>query len=300
MASEMSQQPMKREFFYDVSDRGVLTLDGAVHDDPWFLDYAFRRLARTANPLYPDYPYVARCGDEMNFFRPADTPIVFTRFDGTDLGYAAGLTVRFQPSALAYTADGVLYHVAPVGDYGRLAPSVAMSVAERITPWGPLFAYHDEVSRAMVPLRPLDDARYEIIRPRAENMCVGCGGANPSSLRLSFVYDTADDCVRTWLVPDERMHGSLQTVHGGYVSLLLDETMGKCLSRRSIKAPTASLQVNFRRPMLVHHTYNIKAWVEEIRGRKNMLRGEIRDDNTNDLVAEATALFITLKTTPSA
>lgn len=296
----MPQYSMKREFFYDVSDRGVLTLDGAVHDDPWFLDYVYRRLAPTANPLYPDYPYVARCGDEMNFFRPADTPIVFTRFDDNDLGYAAGLTVRFQPSALAYTANGVLYHAAPVGEYGRLAPNVAMSVAARISPWGPLFGYDDEGSRAMVPLRPLDDDRYRIIRPRAENMCVGCGEANASSLRMSFVYDTEDDCIRTWLVPDDRMHGSLHTVHGGYVSLLLDETMGKCLSWRSIKAPTASLQVNFRRPMRVFHPYSIKAWIEDIRGRKNMLRGEIRDDVTSELVAEASALFITLKTTPSA
>jgi len=291
---------MHREFFYDISDRGVLTLDGAVHDDPWFLDYVFRRMAATANPLYPDYPYVARCGDEVNYFRPFDTPIVFTRFDGADLGYAAGLTTRFQPSSLAYSADGILYHTAPVGGFGRLAPSVATSVAERISPWGDLYAYHDEASNAMVPLAPMDDDRYDIIRPRTDNMCVGCGGANPSSLRLSFVRDRVSSKVHTYVIPDARMHGSLSTVHGGYVSLLLDETMGKCLSSQGIKAPTASLTVNFRRPMLVGAPYRIVAWVEEIRGRKNMLRGEVRDVTTDELVAEATALFITLKTLPTA
>lgn len=292
--------PMQREYFYDLSDRGVLTLDGAEHADPWFLDYMYRRLATTANPLYPDYPYVARCGDEMNYVRPVDTPIVFTRFDGADLGYAASLTVRLQPSALAYSPDGVLYHSAPVGGLGRLAPNVAVSVAENVVPWGPIFAYNDKATSSLVPLSPLHQVRYRIIRPREDNMCVGCGGANPSSLRLSFLLDVESSHVMTWLVPDARMHGSLSTVHGGYVSLLLDETMGKCLSSRDIKAPTASLTVNFRRPMLVAQPYRVEAWIEDIRGRKNLLRGEVRDAATNALVAEANALFITLKTPPAA
>ena len=76
--------------------------------------------------------------------------------------------------------------------------------------------------------------------------------------------------------------------------------MGKCLSSQGIKAPTASLTVNFRRPMLVGEQYRIEAWVEEIRGRKNMLRGEVRDVTSDELIAEATALFITLKTLPTA
>ena len=291
---------MMREFFYELSDRGVLTLDGVEHADPWFLDFFYRRLAPTANPLYPDYPYVARCGDETNYVRPADTPIVYTRFDGQFLGYAASLTTRFQPAQLAYGSNGVLYHAAPVGTYARLQPSVATSVAQHVEPWGPLFAYSDESTPSPVPLSPLDDDRYTIIRPRAENMCVGCGAANPSSLQLSFVHDHEDDRVKTWLTPDARMYGSLQTVHGGYVSLLLDETMGKCLSTKGIKAPTASLTVNFRKPMLVDRPYRLEAWIEESRGRKNVLRGEIRDPHDESLIAEAHALFITLRTPPTA
>lgn len=296
---QFSMQPMIREYFYELTDRGVLLLDGVEQDDPWFLDFFFRRIAPSANPLYPEYPWVSRCGDEMNYVRAADTPIVFTRLHDMDLGYAAGLTVRFDAAALAYSADGVLYHNAPVAGVGRIAPSIAVELARYIEPWGPIYAFADPFTSIRTPIRPLQEARYEIIRPRIDNHCIGCGEANPHSFKLSFLHDKVDDRVRTWITPDARMHGSLDTVHGGFVSLLLDETMGKSLSYRRIKAPTARLTVNFRRPMRVGRPYMLVSWIDTINGRKNMLRGEVRDAVDDTLIADADALFITI-TPPSA
>ncbi len=233
----------------------------------------------------------------MNYLRPEDTPIVYTGFDGIRLYYAASLNVLFHPDRLYYSPDGVLYHWALVGGWGRLVPQVAMDIARHIKPWGPYYAYHDDERKRIMPLMPLEEVgKITFIRPRADNQCVVCGEANPNTLFLSFVLRNADDSVRTYIRPDARMQGSLNVVHGGYVSLLLDETMGKCLSAAGIRAPTAQLNVRFRAPMLLDQEYEIQAYITEQDGRKNFVHGEIRlASDSSTIIAEADALFLTLK-----
>ncbi|MCO6465198.1 MAG: DUF4505 family protein [Bradyrhizobiaceae bacterium] len=292
---------MTRDYYYSLDLLGNLSLDGVVQDDPWFLDFFFRRLAPTANPHYPEYPYVSRCGDEMNYLKPADTPIVYTGYDGARLYYANSLNVLFHPDRLAYSPDGVIYHAAQVGQYGRLVPQVAMEVARHIQPWGPYYAFHDSSRQRIVPLLPLakrDVVRF--IRPRADNQCVACGEANPHTMFMTFVEDNSSKTVCTYLRPDVRIQGSLNIVHGGFVSLLLDETMGKCLSASGIRAPTAQLNVRFRKPMKLGEEYMISARIEHHAGKKYHLRGQIvESSNTSTVIAEAEALFIALGTTTS-
>lgn len=286
-----------RDYYYDLDERGTLSLDGVVQDDPWFLDFFFRRLATNANPDYPEFPYVCRCGDEMNYVRPQDTPIVFTGLQGERLMYGHSLSVHFEPEKLSYSADGVLYHVAPVGDVGRIVPHVAVEIAKNIEPWGPYFAYRPEGSVHVIPLMPralADD--LQVLRPKPENGCVGCGLANPWSLRQTFFRWRSDGVVRTWIKPDQRMQGAMGTTHGGFVSLLLDEVMGKSLSARGIKAPTAQLLVNFRKPMMLGQEYELRGWLETQQGRKQFVKAEVRlSHDPSVIIADASALFIEIK-----
>lgn len=285
-----------REYYYELDARGVLTLDGVVQDDPWFVDFFFRRLAATANPDYPEYPFVSRCGEEMNYLRVQDTPIVYTGYHDGRLDYAHSLSTSFAPEKLAYSAEGVLYHWAPVGDRGRLAPQVAVEISRCIEPWGPYFAYCAPDSTHLVPLTPLaelDD--IQLLRPKPENHCVVCGLANPFSLRLTFLRNRTDRVVRTWVRPDQRMQGALGTTHGGFISLLLDESMGKTLSAMGIRAPTANLNVNFRRPMRLGFEYEVRAWIVSQQGRKQFVRAEVRSVEDQLLIAEAEALFLQLR-----
>ncbi|MFN5877010.1 MAG: DUF4505 family protein [Ignavibacteria bacterium] len=286
-----------RDYYYDLDDRGILSLDGVVQDDPWFVDFFFRRLATNANPDYPEFPYVSRCGDEMNYVRPQDTPIVFTGLLGERLVYGHSLSVHFEPEKLSYSADGVLYHVAPVGNVGRIVPHVAMEISKNIEPWGPFFAYRQPESMQIVPLMPLSlTDELQVLRPKPDNGCVGCGMANPWSLRQTFFRSRTDGVVRTWIRPDQRMQGAMGTTHGGFVSLLLDEVMGKTLSARGIKAPTAQLIVNFRKPMILGQEYELRSWIESQQGRKQFVKAEVRQwHDTSIVIADASALFIAVK-----
>lgn len=287
---------VSREYYYELDARGVLTLDGVVQDDPWFLDFFFRRLAPTANPDYPEYPFVSRCGEEMNYLRVQDTPIVYTSFREGRLEYGHSLSTAFSPDKLSYSDDGILYHWAPVGERGRLVPQVAVEIARNIEPWGPFVAYRQPAERYVTPILPYTLGEHlQILRPKPENHCVGCGVANPFSLRLSFVRDRRDHVVRTWVRPDERMQGAMGTTHGGFVSLLLDETMGKALSSAGIRAPTARLLVNFRRPMRIGYEYEVRSWIDSQQGRKQFVKGEVRSVDDQTLIAEAEALFLQLR-----
>ncbi|MEY3387123.1 MAG: hypothetical protein RIR53_1934 [Bacteroidota bacterium] len=292
----MTVAMVNREYYYELDARGVLSLDGIVQDDPWFLDFFFRRLAPTANPDYPEYPFVSRCGEEMNYLRVQDTPIVYGGLRDGRLEYAHSLSTAFAPDRLSYSSDGVLYHWAPVGERGRLAPHVAVEVARNIEPWGPYYAYREPGSSFLTPLQPLaviDDMQF--LRPKPENHCVGCGQANPHSLRLTFIRSRQDKVVRTWVRPDERLQGALGTVHGGMISLLLDEAMGKTLSAAGIRAPTARLQVDFRRPMMIGREYEVRAWITSQQGRKQFVKAEVRSADDQTLIAEAEALFLQLR-----
>jgi hypothetical protein len=86
-----------------------------------FLDFFFRRL----QPLRPrdvdllhnrdilksEYPYVSPCGTELNFVRPAATPIVFHSLQEDELLYAGTMMQPFEERHLAISEEtGRLYH----------------------------------------------------------------------------------------------------------------------------------------------------------------------------------------------
>jgi hypothetical protein len=92
-----------------------------------------------------DYPFVSPCGKEINFIRPAATPIVFHSMINQDLIYGGNLTHAFDHTRLAVSKKtGRLYHQlfqtekrargAMKLGYGLIRSSVAVSLSEKIFP----------------------------------------------------------------------------------------------------------------------------------------------------------------------
>jgi len=119
-----------RRYFYNVDLQGRLFLEEtlpkniatSIKDDR-FLDFFFRRvrpilpkeeaLLAAHNITCEEYPFVSPCGKELNFIRPAATPIVFHSFDveKSMFMYAGSQSQAFQASNLAISKDtGRLYH----------------------------------------------------------------------------------------------------------------------------------------------------------------------------------------------
>lgn len=282
-----------RKYFYNIDLSGNLILDNTVHTDEKFLNFFFSRLKINDTGDHPDYDFVSPCGDEMNFTKAADTPIVFKSLQDGRLSYAPGLSVDFIPESLRFSDSGTLYHPAPLGKFGRLKAGLLLELGRKINPWGPYFALEEKGKTIVIePMEKKDS--YVLIRPRAENGCFGCGGGHPHGLSLNFIFDPEKKTAQGWIVPDSFLQGGHGWMHGGFISLLLDEVMAKVLTSLDIKAPTVNLNVNFRKPCRLGQTLEIRGYLEEIKGKKNFLRGEVLDvtGEPHILLADAKALFI--------
>jgi uncharacterized protein (TIGR00369 family) len=85
-----------------------------------------------------------------------------------------------------------------------------------------------------------------------DKYCFACGINNPRGLKLKF--DIQGDRISTSFTPDREFQGFRGIVHGGILSLILDECMGNLLWRNGINAVTAELSVRFIRPAAVGKT----------------------------------------------
>ncbi|KAH8662865.1 HotDog domain-containing protein [Tricladium varicosporioides] len=90
------------------------------------------------------------------------------------------------------------------------------------------------------------------------------------------------------------VNGHYDTCHGGFVSVLLDETCGNAaeFERPSDKSSmTAYLNVNYKKPVHTPGTILSRAVVERKEGKKLFVKGYIEDGN-GTVLATADSLFI--------
>ena len=79
-------------------------------------------------------------------------------------------------------------------------------------------------------------------------MCFVCGVENSLGLKLFFYTDDEGRCI-TRFRPREEHQGYPGHLHGGVISTLLDETMGRVLMHENVFALTGRLEFKFRKPV---------------------------------------------------
>ncbi|MBQ9201985.1 MAG: PaaI family thioesterase [Bacteroidales bacterium] len=88
-----------------------------------------------------------------------------------------------------------------------------------------------------------------IINPWREHPgynCFGCAPHNPRGLHMEF-YEEGDDIVSFWR-PETYYQGWVDTMHGGILSTLIDETCGWVVTRKKQTSGfTTGLNLRFRR-----------------------------------------------------
>lgn len=146
----------RRCYFYNIDLQGRLFLEETFPKniatsikDERFLDFFFRRVKPVDEKMQQfmeqrqipvgDYPYVSLCGRELNYIRPAASPVVFhTLLDKKELVYGGNLRHEFDWRRLAVSSTtGRIYHsfgdeggeVVPVR-YGLIRSQLAISLAE--------------------------------------------------------------------------------------------------------------------------------------------------------------------------
>lgn len=122
-----------------------------------------------------------------------------------------------------------------------------------------------------------------------DGYCFVCGHKNPIGMKLNFSFD--GKTIKTEFIPKKEHQGYLNIVHGGIISILLDEAMVKLAIAMGAPAVTARMEIRLRRALNVGQKITISA--EVLKGTKKILETyakAVTEDNV--LVAEARGKLI--------
>jgi uncharacterized protein (TIGR00369 family) len=121
--------------------------------------------------------------------------------------------------------------------------------------------------------------------------CFACGPDNPAGIRLRFRWESEDSVSTRFTAPKE-WTGWGDIMHGGFQSLLLDETMAwAAFGALGVKAfVTKELKLEFIRPVMVGRPLQVFGKIVSDDGKVIQAVGRIRDDSDTLLTAATAAI----------
>jgi len=120
---------------------------------------------------------------------------------------------------------------------------------------------------------------------RDSHKCYVCGDKNPIGLAVNFMIDKNEKSIRASFVPLD-VHQSFEgIVHGGIISALLDEAMGKLAFNLGTPAITAEMTVRFKAPAAPGEELFISGRI--VQATKRLIRAEARIQRGPVVIAEA-------------
>ena len=123
-------------------------------------------------------------------------------------------------------------------------------------------------------------------------MCFVCGMRNPIGLKV-FFYQDEEGRVVAHFTGKEEHEGYPGVMHGGIVTALLDEVIGRVGLAYDLWGVTAKLEVRFRHPVPLGQPLTLVGEMTRLRSRTLEGRGEIRlEDGT--VAVEAKGVYILL------
>lgn len=135
----------------------------------------------------------------------------------------------------------------------------------------------------------MSDIGLSSVDPRRDHMCFACGTQNPLGLHLEFRRD-GDDVVAHYR-PRREDQGFPGRLHGGLLSLMLDEAMGWALFIEETFAVTARMETRFRGPASLDAELEVRARVTHHSSRGWRVTSEIRT-TAGKVIAEAKGVFV--------
>ncbi len=123
-------------------------------------------------------------------------------------------------------------------------------------------------------------------------LCFVCGTENPHGLGASFF----DDGVEVWteVTPAEHHQSWPGVLHGGILTAILDETIGRVAFLHDRWVQTAKLDVRFKRPAPLGKPLHARGRLVRDQRRLLVMEGEIVLAGTNDVLASGSGTFVPL------
>jgi uncharacterized protein (TIGR00369 family) len=126
---------------------------------------------------------------------------------------------------------------------------------------------------------------------RDNHLCYVCGKENHLGLAVDFHIDAEKKSISARFVPKDLHQGYEGIVHGGILSALLDEAMGKlAFSLLGVPVVTAEMTINFRSPAAPGNEIVVFGRITE--ESKRLILAEAKLERGLILIAEAKGKLI--------
>ena len=114
----------------------------------------------------------------------------------------------------------------------------------------------------------------EYPKDKVYGMCFACGEDNPVGLHLHFF--PVPDGQMAFFTPKPEHQSYNGRMHGGLITVLLDEVMGNYLFKKEgVPAYTARIDLRFREPIAIGSTIKCEAREIKRKGRLVIMEGKI-------------------------
>lgn len=132
------------------------------------------------------------------------------------------------------------------------------------------------------------------LRRHYDDGCFACGRDNPIGLRMDD-FRMSGGTVSAYFDPRPDFRGAGVSLHGGIAATALDEILVWAgLLAEHVMTVTAKMEVRYRKPVEVTETLEVRARVEERRGRRLRVSGELLADD--EVRIEASGLYLVTAT----
>lgn len=124
-----------------------------------------------------------------------------------------------------------------------------------------------------------------------DRYCFACGEKNPIGMKLSFEIDK--ESLKTFYVFPKEFQGYKDVVHGGMISLLLDEVMVN-LPWLIYKIPvvSAEIKIKLKKPLRVGEKVIANAWLDKQKKNFYYTKAVLVREQDNEIIAESEAICV--------
>jgi uncharacterized protein (TIGR00369 family) len=123
-----------------------------------------------------------------------------------------------------------------------------------------------------------------------DQRCFCCGQDNERGLKLVFAYPGNGKAETQCVIP-EYFTGWRNTTHGGFLAMLLDETMAHACLSEAAAGVTVEMKVRYLKPVATGQRIRVSAEVTQTRSRIIETRASITTGG-GDTIAQGSARFL--------
>jgi acyl-coenzyme A thioesterase PaaI-like protein len=123
-------------------------------------------------------------------------------------------------------------------------------------------------------------------------LCGACHVVGRCRLGVTQEQLSDDGVVTCNVVCPPDHEGGPQVAHGGWTASVLDEVLGHVPPWHNQLSVTATLTVNFRKPVPIDRPLIVRAWIDKIDGQKWYISGELLLASTKTELANATGIWV--------